>query len=363
MQKPMALRRGDQVAIVSLSSGILGEPSSAHQLKRGLMRLKQMGLVPKMMPNTLRGLAYIKAHPEARAADLKRAFLDNAIKGIICVIGGDDTYRIVPELMTDPEFVAAVRAHPKLVTGFSDTTVDHLMFYRLGLQTFYGPNFLNDLAELDTALLPYTAQTLAHYFENPATTAITSSPVWYEERTDYSMASLNQPRVSHPERRHYEVLRGTGQISGRLLGGCLDSLYELLTDSRYPDEASVAKKYGLIPAQADWVGKILFIETSNERPTPAKFTKMLAKLRSVGILGAVAAIVVGKPQNEQFYEAYREALLTEMAGTQTSILMNVNFGHAYPRTALPYGALATIDFDAGTFIIDEPFFDGPVMTD
>jgi len=28
MEKPVALKRGDRVAIVSLSSGVLGEPSS-----------------------------------------------------------------------------------------------------------------------------------------------------------------------------------------------------------------------------------------------------------------------------------------------------------------------------------------------
>ena len=360
MEKPVALKRGDRVAIVSLSSGVLGESSSEHQLNRGLARLQQLGLKPVIMPNALQGLAALKAHPEARAADLKRAFLDDRIKGIICAIGGDDTYRLVPMLMADPEFVQAVRQHPKLFTGFSDTTVDHLMFYQLGLQTFYGPNFLNDFAELGPMLLPYTATTIAHYFENPATTAIKSSPTWYDERTDFSPAALDQERVSHAEGRHYEVLRGSGQVTGRLLGGCLDSIYDLLTTTRYLDEARVAQQYGLVPAAKDWRGHLLFIETSDEQPSPELFSTMLTKLKAVGILDAVAGIIVGKPQNERFYEEYQLLLLQATAETQTPILMNVNFGHAYPRTALPYGAATTINFDVGTITINEPYFSGPV---
>ncbi len=91
MIKPLALHSHDQVAIVSLSAGTLGEAFAAHQLQLGIARLKAMGLQPCFMPNALRGRAYLKDHPEARAADLKAAFVDPAIKAIICAIGGDDT--------------------------------------------------------------------------------------------------------------------------------------------------------------------------------------------------------------------------------------------------------------------------------
>ncbi|MGL5884961.1 MAG: LD-carboxypeptidase, partial [Bombilactobacillus sp.] len=41
---------------------------------------------------------------------------------------------------------------------------------------------------------------------------------------------------------------------------------------------------------------------------------------------------------------------------QTPILYNCNFGHAYPRTALPYGCQAQIDFDNRTLKTVEPWF-------
>ena len=74
--------------IVSLSSGILGEPEVRHQLELGIRRLKELGLEPVFMPHTLKGLNFIKNNPSKRADDLMLAFKEPSIKGIICAIGG-----------------------------------------------------------------------------------------------------------------------------------------------------------------------------------------------------------------------------------------------------------------------------------
>ena len=51
------------IAIVSLSSGIVGEPYVQFEVEIGLRRLKEYGLDVKFMPHALKGLEYIKAHP------------------------------------------------------------------------------------------------------------------------------------------------------------------------------------------------------------------------------------------------------------------------------------------------------------
>ena len=357
MIKPQALKKGDHVAIVSLSAGVLGEKFAKHELNQGKKRIEELGLIPEFMPNSLKGIEFIKNHPEKRADDLKQAFADNRIKGIFCAIGGEDTYRLAPYLLDDPEFVKNVQQHPKLFTGFSDTTVDHLMLYQLGLITFYGPNVINDLAELDTELLPYTKKTLEHYFQNPATTEISSSPVWYEERTDFSEVALDTPRISHPETKGYQVQRGSGIVEGKLLGGCIDSLNSLLTDKRYNDEPKINEKYRLLPDAKEFEGKILFLETSEEKPTPEEYRGMLKNLKAKGILQVVAAIITGKPQNEVHYEGYCQILKEETMDTKTPLMTNFNFGHAYPRTALPYGLKAKLDLDNKKLEIIEPYFD------
>ncbi len=356
--KPPALQKGDCVAVVSLSAGTIGEASSAHQLARGLARLRGLGLVPVVMPHALDGREPLAAHPEWRAADLKTAMLDPTIKGIICAIGGEDTFRLAPYLMTDAVFRTAVATQPKLFSGFSDTTINHLMLYRLGLQTFYGPNTMNDLAELDVEMLPYTQQTIAHYFTNPATTPIVSAPVWYEERRDFSEAALDTPHVAHQEMRGYQVLHGRGKVSGPLLGGCLESLDDLLVD-HLPGEAATATRYGLFPTPDEWAAKILFIETSEEQPTPASYRAMLTHLEKAGVFSQIVGIIAGKPQDEVHFDAYREILTAMASKYDLPTMFNLNFGHAYPRTALPYGAMATLDCDDASLTIDEAYFSLP----
>ena len=95
------LDKGNKVAIVSLSRGILGMPYCKHQLNLGLKRLKSFDLEPIIMSNTLKDIDYIKYHPEARAQDLKYAFLNKDIKAVFCTIGADDTYKTIPYLMKD----------------------------------------------------------------------------------------------------------------------------------------------------------------------------------------------------------------------------------------------------------------------
>ena len=46
MNKPRKLQKGDKVAIVSLSSGMLGEDFCRHNIEIGTRRLKEYGLEP-----------------------------------------------------------------------------------------------------------------------------------------------------------------------------------------------------------------------------------------------------------------------------------------------------------------------------
>ena len=343
MLKPKKLKKGDKVAIVSLSSGTLGEDFCAHNVTIGSRRLKEMGLKPVFMPHALKGIEYVKAHPEKRAEDLKAAFLDDEIKGIICAIGGDDTYRTLPYLMEDEEFVTAVKKHPKIFTGFSDTTVNHLMFHRLGMQSFYGPNFLCDLGDMGKEMLPYTKAAFQSFFEGCGLKEITPSPVWYEERNDFSAVLAGTDRVSHEEKRGFELLQGVEKFRGELLGGCLETLFDVLTANRHPDErVEICEKYCIFPSEEEWKGKILFVETCEEKPATERFREELLALKERGVFGAVSGILVGKPQDEVFYEEYKEIWREVVDDSDLPILYNVNFGHAYPRTVLPYGTVAEV---------------------
>ncbi len=357
MRKPKELKVGDKVAIVSLSSGMLGEDFAKHNLMLGQKRLQEFGLVPVFMSNSLKGITYLKEHPEARAQDLKEAFSDPQIKGIICAIGGDDTYRLLPYLLEDIEFINSVRNNPKLFTGFSDTTINHLMFYKLGMTSFYGPTFICDLAELDQDMLPYTKEAFLQYFQTKAKTPILSSPYWYEERTDFSENAIGTSRVLHEEVRGFDVIQGQGVVRGKLLGGCLESLYDILSNNRYADEQEVCKKYELFPSIEEWKGKLLFIETCEEKPKPTLFEQELLSLKNTGIFDVINGILVGKPQDEAYYDEYKEIIKKVIDKKALPILCNANFGHGYPRCALPYGLEAEVNLEKASITIVEPFFD------
>ena len=343
MQYARKLRKGDKVAIVSLSSGMLGEEFCSHNIEIGAKRLKEYGLEPVFMPNALKGIEYLKSHPEARAKDLKDTFLDDSIAGIICAIGGDDTYRLLPYLLEDEEFIDSVHKSPKLFTGFSDTTINHLMFYKLGLSTYYGPNFICDLAEISDEMLPYSRKAFESYIEGNEYHEIASSEIWYQERTDFSREAVGTERISYKEERGFELLQGEDYFEGRLLGGCLESLYDILTTTRYEDEKAVCEKYGLFPDIEEWKEKILFIETCEEKPVPEQFEKEIDILKEKGIFDVVNGVLVGKPQDETLYDEYKDILVNVVNNLKLPIVYNVNFGHATPRCALQYGAMAKVD--------------------
>lgn len=63
-------------AIVSLSSGTIGEAFARHELEIGIRRLEGFGLSVRFMPHALKGIEFLNNHPEARAEDLLAALRD-----------------------------------------------------------------------------------------------------------------------------------------------------------------------------------------------------------------------------------------------------------------------------------------------
>jgi len=329
-----------KIAIVSLSAGTIGEDFVAHEIARGLKRLGSYGLQVQLMPHAMRGIAYVKAHPEDRAADLLAAFRDESVDMILCAIGGDDTYRLLPYLFGQEELKQALRE--KIFLGFSDSTMNHLMLHKAGLKTFYGQSFLADVCELDREMLPYSA----HYFEELIRTGtireIRPAEQWYEERTDWSPAALDTPRRAH-ENEGFMLLQGPAVFRGEILGGCLESLFDLFDNSRYADTVELCGQYSLFPSLEDWRGKILLLETSEEQPSPEHYRTMLEALKATGVFGVVAGVLCGKPMDEHYFAEYRKIICEVVDNPALPIVANINIGHATPRCIIPFGVEAEVD--------------------
>ena len=328
------------VTIVSLSRGMIGESFVKHETDLGVRRLEEMGLKVKFGAHALLGIQYLDAHPEKRAEDLLEAFRDPETDMILCAIGGDDTYRLAPYLFGHRELEQALR--PKPFLGFSDTTINHLMLHKLGLPTFYGQSFLADLCELDRDMLPYTRRYFEELISTGTIRAVTPSPVWYEERTQWGPDQVGVPRVSHPN-TGFELLQGPPVFEGKILGGCIESIYDLLTGGCYGNEAELCARYGLFPDAEDWKGRILLLESSQEKPGPELYEKALRELKARGVLDAVSGILLGKPMDGCFEAEYKEAILRVVDDPKLPIVANLSVGHATPRCILPFGVPARVD--------------------
>lgn len=336
-------KRIKNVAIVSLSSGIIGEPGLKFEVEIGLRRLREMGLDVKFMPHALKGLDYVREHPEKRAADLLAAFRDPTIDMILCATGGDDTYRMLPYLFEHGELAEA--ATDKIFLGFSDTTINHLMLHKVGLRTFYGQAFLADICELGPDMHPYTRR----YFEELITTGgireIAPSDIWYAERESFSPDQVGKPLPPLPD-RGFELLQGPQVFSGRILGGCIDSIYDMFSDERYKDMPVLCKQYSLFPDAEDWRGRILLLETSEEKPSPEKYRQALEYMKHAGVFDAVSGVLAGKPMDETYAEEYKRLLVEVIDRPELPIVFNINIGHAMPRCIIPFGAEAVVDVSA-----------------
>ena len=343
----MATWRIRCISIVSLSHGMLGESYARHELELGLKRLEEYGVKVKFTDHAMAGTAYLAAHPEARAADLLQAFRDEETDMILTAICGDDTYRLLPFLFGNDELKNALEQ--KVFLGFSDTTTNHFMLAKLGLPSFYGQAFLPEVCELGPEMLPYSRR----YFEELIATRqireITPSPVWYESRKDFGPGALGTVPPAH-ENRGFELLQGPAVFSGTILGGCIDTIFDYFDPTRYPDSPALCQKYGLFPTAEDWRGRILLLESSEERPSPAKYRAALTHLKQAGVLGAVSGILVGKPQDEVYDAEYRALLREIVDDPSVPILCNLSVGHAMPRCIVPFGVEATVDADAQRII-------------
>lgn len=335
------------VGIVSLSSGILGESFMKHELDLGLRRMEELGLRVKFMPNALRGADFLQKHPEARAADFIEAFRDPDIDLIMTAIGGDDTYRLLPYLFDTGDFAAAVRANPKPFLGFSDTTTNHLMLHKLGLPSYYGQAFITELCELDTEMLPYSRRCFESFVKTGRVADITPSPLWYESRASFGPEELGVPEVSHPN-GGFALLQGAPRFRGKILGGCIDTIFDYFDPGRYADSPALCEKYGLFPAEEDWRGRILLLESSEEKPAPEKYRAALLHLKERGVFGAVSGVLIGKPQDEVYDAEYRTLLQEVIDDPALPVVCNIPIGHAMPRCILPFGIEAEVDTERQT---------------
>ena len=330
MIKPNKLNRGDKIAIVSLSWGGLGDDKLIHKYYIAKERLENdFGLEVIAMPNALKGSKFVYEHPEARAKDLMDAFKDESIKGIFCAIGGDDTIRLLPYIDYD-----VIKNNPKIFMGYSDTTVNHFMMNKAGIISYYGPSIMCEFGEY-VKMFDYTKKAVESIlFNDSKNYEIKSSETWSKDFVPWDKNNINVGKELIPEEHGYELLQGEGIVKGKILGGCID-VFPMMVGT------------DIWPSLENWKDKILLLETSEDKPDPSIVTYYLRNLGAQGIFDVIKGIIVGKPQEEKYYEEYKEVykkVMKEFNHEELPILYNINIGHAYPIGIIPLGIDIEIDF-------------------
>ena len=140
------------------------------------------------------------------------------------------------------------------------------------------------------------------------------------------------------------------------MGGCIESIYNVISGERFSEQKEICDKYNIFPTKDEWKEKILFIETAEGKSSPEKYKKMLEAIKEKGVFEMINGIIVGKPQDEAYYEEYKSVLKEVVDNPELPVLYNVNFGHAYPRCILPYGLKMEYNHSERKIIFKENIF-------
>lgn len=326
---PAPPQPGSTIAIVSPSAP--GMALWPHRADAGIAYLKGLGFEVRLMPNSGLRTGWTAGDGEARAADINDAFSDPDVSIVLSAIGGNHSAQLLPFLDFD-----LIASHPKVFQGYSDITSLHwALLKNAGLQTFYGPALVPELGEHPVPFA-YTTEWMQKAWEG-GPIEFASSRVWTDEFLDWNeKKDLDRPR--HMKSSEGWVCVREGAAEGPLLGGCLETL---MWHVRGTD----------IWMEPD--GAILFLETSEESPSPAHVDAYLTTMERIGVFDAIKGLVFGRAYgyDDETNEHLLEILAERSAASGIPVLANFDCGHADPMLTLPLGRTARLDCGSRSFSI------------
>jgi muramoyltetrapeptide carboxypeptidase LdcA involved in peptidoglycan recycling len=340
--KPKKLEKGDTLAVLSPSWG--GPAAYPHIFDQGLKVLKEeFGFRIVEYPTARMSAATLYANPGLRAADLNAAFKDPSISGIICSIGGSDSVRILEHLD-----VPAILANPKLIMGFSDSTSILCYLNLHGLATYHGNSVMAGFSQL--ACFPDALAEYGRVLFSSGGYGLAPFGTWSNAYKDWNDPE-NVGKVDAlltADTGHRWIQKGLA-AEGRLWGGCIEILAMINGTLAWP-----GKDF--------WNDRILFFETSEDKPTPEQVGYILRNFGVQGILQRLKGLLVAKPKDYSAEEklALDKEVLRVVAGEfncrDIAIVTNIDFGHTDPRHIMPLGIQTRIDPMQESIVFTEPLF-------
>lgn len=331
---PKPLEPGDLIAVTAPSSGV-GE-DELPRLDLVLEHLRHQGY-QVVEGRCLRGERKGASAPRGRRAqELTRFLADPRIAAILPPWGGD----LAIELLSPIDFEGLRSVAPKWFLGYSDLSTLQLPLTLIsGWATAHGPNLM-DLAPsqtdpLTTSALRIIGSKLSAPVVQYASTRHQVEWIDFRIRPNVPL-NLTEPTVW---RRLDGSPAGIG-FSGRLIGGCLDTILHL-----------VGSPYGDVPRfvhESGREGTILFLE--NAGMCPAALVRALWGLRLNGWFEGLSGLMLGRNSGPNPLNAdaltYTDALQSVLADLPYPVLFDVDIGHRPPQFTLINGAFAHVAFEA-----------------
>jgi len=306
--KPAMLKPNDTIGIVC--------PSYAHRNNerenRLVALLEDMGFLVKFGRSCSLKQGYLAGSDEERANDLMEMFENDEIKGILAMLGGYGTTRMVDLIDYD-----RVSKHPKLFMGYSDITVLlNALYQKANIPCAHGPD--------------------GYTIANPKADVFTDRD-FKEFLTTNDLRTLENPLKD-------AITLNKGIAEGTIVGGNLSLIDSLIGT----------------PYDIDFNGNIVFIEDIGEEPY--RLDRMFSKLRLSGKLHQASGYVLGyftgceagesKKDTQTKEDILREYFLP--LGVPT--IMNFSSGHEFPFITIPIGLQGRLDADAKKIHCLEPFY-------
>ncbi|MCF6142685.1 hypothetical protein PMAG_a0115 [Pseudoalteromonas mariniglutinosa NCIMB 1770] len=328
---PDALKNGDKIAICAFSSGV---DSHFHpRLDCVLSGLTHRGY-QVVEGECLRQ----QSSPAKQRADELMAFLvDDSIAAIMPPWGGELAMEVLPYL----DFNAIKQARPKWLVGFSDvSTLACVLTARCGWATLHCTNLMQlHPNELDTHCLQvFKTLELApgsEFMQTPA--PYYQTDVINYAHTPDALFTLTQPSqwrcLNVKDNREVE-------LSGRLFGGCLDTL-GLLLASPFLALDEFKKHFALH-------GLVLYLE--NAELNANALSRFLIALKLSGILSDINGLIIGRngaSSSSEQHSEYYQALQRSLGECLFPVIIDADIGHVAPNLCLVNGAtvkvLATLE--------------------
>ncbi|RRK10870.1 LD-carboxypeptidase [Lactiplantibacillus garii] len=269
---------------------------------------------------------------QARAAEINALIHDDRLDVLMATIGGNNTNAVLPYL--DYEYL---NRHPKTVVGYSDVTA-----LLLAVQTqapacrvIYGPALVASLGEWSPLVEPTWENFLTIVSAASHATVTVSAPEkWTDEACNWEQ--FEHPKKLRPNAWHY-----TQQpvLSGRLMGGNLNTMYGLFKSQYYPE------------LQA---GDLLFIEDAEK--DAATLEKNFVMLQLAGVFQRVAGVILGKHALFDDAGTHRrpvDILLEVLNGQPLPIIYDYDSCHTVPMISTPLGSHVQIDAEQRTITFQD----------